>query len=298
MGYAERKSFKQIILAIPSMVLGAFLASFALEVFLIPNRIIDGGVVGVSILISNIFGSKFFYPGVLLLNIPFIFLAYRHIAKALVIQMIIALTAFAIIGHWIGSSELSFFAPYQGDLLEIVVIGGLLLGLGGGLIIRSGGCLDGTEILGLIINKKYGLTVGNVILGVNLFIFTIAGIVYQEWHAPVQSLITFFIVVKIMDMVIMGFDEIKSIMVFSMKSHEIGDRIMHELGLGLTVIHGKGGFSGEKREILYLMAERLQLAEIKNIVYAADPNAFIAIGNLHEVTSGRMNNLTHKVKKS
>ena len=290
------KTPKQFIFSSIWMILGAFVAAFSLEVFLVPNAIIDGGVIGVSILISKLFGDQLMYPLVVLLNLPFLYLAGKNISKAMVIQMIIALVAFAIFGSWIGHSpDIAVFNPYKGDLLEIVVIGGLLLGFGVGLIIRSGGCLDGTEILGLLINKRYGISVGNVVLAVNAVIFTIAGFVFGDWHAPIQSLITFFVVIKIMDMVIMGIDEMKSVMIFSSKPREIADTLMNTMGLGLTYIQGRGGFSGEQKEILFLMAERLQLSEIKHAVHSHDPEAFIAIENLHEVATNNLKGIAKKV---
>ncbi|NRA45099.1 MAG: YitT family protein [Oligoflexales bacterium] len=290
------KTPKQIIFSSIWMILGAFIAAFSLEVFLVPNAIIDGGVIGVSILIGKLFGDHLMYPLVVLLNLPFLYLAGKNISKVMVVQMIIALVAFASFGPWIGHSpDIAVFAPYKGDLLEIVVIGGLLLGFGVGLIIRSGGCLDGTEILGLLINKKYGISVGNVVLAVNAVIFTIAGFVFGDWHAPIQSLITFFVVIKIMDMVIMGIDEMKSVMIFSSKPREIADTLMNTMGLGLTYIQGRGGFSGEQKEILFLMAERLQLSEIKHAVHSHDPEAFIAIENLHEVATNNLKGITNKV---
>ena len=291
------KSPRQILTSSFWMVIGAFIAAFSLEVFLVPNHIIDGGVIGVAILVANLFGESLMYPLVVILNLPFIYLAARYISKIMVVQMVIALLFFAAIGPWIGHSDLSFFQPYRGDLLEIVVIGGLLLGFGVGLIIRSGGCLDGTEILGLIINKKFGISVGNVVLATNTVIFSIAGFVFGDWHPPIQSLITFFVVIKIMDMVIMGIDEMKSIMIFSSRPKDIGHDLMHNMGLGLTYIQGRGGFSGESKEILFLMAERLQLAEIKDTVHARDPEAFIAIENLHEVATNNLKGIAKKIPK-
>jgi uncharacterized membrane-anchored protein YitT (DUF2179 family) len=275
---------------------GAFLAAFAIEVFLVPNQIIDGGVVGISILLSKWLGREWLYPFVLILNLPFLVLAYRNIGKRLVVQMCMALVLFSILGSWIAHSQWTIFQPFKGELLEVVVLGGLLLGLGVGLIIRAGGCLDGTEILGLLWNRTRGYSVGSVVFASNLLIFGAAGLWFQEWHPPLQSLITFFIVIKIMDMVIVGLDEMKSVMVFSTKPKEISDAILTELGLGLTVLHGSGGYSGEPRQVLYLIVERLQLIDIKNIVYRYDPRAFIAIENLHEVASNGMISIARKVQ--
>lgn len=295
MAKAESKSINQILQSVPFLALGGFLAAYALEVLLVPNHIIDGGVIGIGILIGEAIDQRFVYPSIILLNIPFLIIAYRQIAKTLVIQMAVALAFFTFCGHFIESSNLAIFQPYRGDLLEIVVIGGMVLGIGVGLIIRFGGCLDGTEILGLLVNKRYGFTVGSIVLAVNVIIFAIAGLVFQEWHAPIQSLITFFVVIKIMDMVITGLDEIKSVMVFSHKGDEVGDKLMKEMGLGLTVIHAHGGFTNKRRDVLYLMAERLQLSEIKRIVYEIDETAFVAIGNLHEVASGAIDKISSKV---
>lgn len=266
------------------MAVGAFLAAFALEVFFIPNNLIDGGVVGVAMIFGQLFGSSLIPYLLVFLNLPFLILAYRSIGKVFVFNMIIATLLFA--GSMIFIQN---FMPYQfhGDSLEYVVIGGSILGIGLGLIIREGGCLDGTEILSIIINRRTGFTVGQVVLFINVFVFVAAGIVFHDWHPPLMSLITYIVVIKIMDSVIVGLDETKSVLIISKKSKEIAEAIVHELGLGLTIMYGRGGFSGDEREILYVIAERLQLAELKELILREDDNAFIAIENLHEVANGK-----------
>lgn len=266
------------------MLIGAFLAAFALEVFFIPNRLIDGGVVGIAMIFGNLFGKHLIPYLILFFNAPFLYLAYRSIGKVFVIHMIIATLLF--------SASLIFIANYlplqfHGDSLEVVVIGGAILGVGLGLIIREGGSLDGTEILGIIMNRRTGFTVGQVVLVCNVFVFGAAGLVFQDWHPPILSLITYIVVIKIMDGVIVGLDETKSVLVISAKSKAIADAIIHELGLGLTIMYGRGGFSGDEREILYVIVERLQLAELKELILREDDSAFIAIENLHEVANGQ-----------
>lgn len=274
------------------MFVGAFLAAFALEVFFIPNKLIDGGTVGVAMIFGNIFGKKFIPYFLLLFNLPFLVLAYRNLGKAFLIHMLVAVVLFALslvfVGHVIPWN-------FHGESLEVVVIGGAILGTGIGLIIRKGGCVDGTEVLGLIVNKRTGITVGQVVLVCNIFIFGAAALVFRDWHPPMLSLIAYVVVVKIMDTVIVGFDETKSILIISKKSKAIADAIVHELGLGLTIMYGRGGFSGDEREILYVIAERLQLAEVKELIFREDPSAFIAIENLHEVANG---NQGHRTKKT
>lgn len=280
---SAQKSLSHEVFVYLLMAIGAFLAAFAVEVFLIPNRLIDGGIVGVSMIFGNIFGKELIPLFLLLFNLPFILMAYRFLGKIFVIHVFIANLLFALSLFLIGNiSSLKF----EGDPLEVVVIGGAILGIGIGLIIKYGGCLDGTEILGVIVNRQTGLTVSQVVLVCNIFIFCAAGLVFRDWHPPLLSLITYFVVVKIMDLVIVGLDETKSVLIISSKSKAIADAIIHELGLGLTIMYGRGGYSGDAREILYVIAERLQLAELKELIHREDPMAFVAIENLHEVSNG------------
>jgi uncharacterized membrane-anchored protein YitT (DUF2179 family) len=291
--HPPKKSLTSQILVYFWMAIGAFLAAFALEVFFIPNYLIDGGIVGVAMIFGNIFGAYLIPYLLILFNLPFLFLAYRSIGKIFVIHMIAANILFSLFMILISN-----FMPWEfkGESLEVVVIGGAILGIGLGLIIREGGCLDGTEILGIIINRRTGFTVGQVVLVCNVFVFGAAGLVFQDWHPPLLSLITYIVVIKIMDSVIVGLDETKSVLIISSKSKAIADAIIHELGLGLTIMYGRGGFSGDEREILYVIAERLQLAELKELIMREDPTAFIAIENLHEVANGKPSNQKGKTR--
>lgn len=265
-----------------AMAIGAFLAAFAIDVFLLPNNIIDGGIVGVAMIAGQLTNKAYFPYFFILFNLPFLYLAYRSIGKLFLVHFFFAYALF--VGSLLFINQMAW--EFHGDYLEVVVIGGAILGIGLGLIIRYGGCIDGTEILGILINRSMGFTVGQVVLVCNIFIFGAAGLVFPDWHTPILSLITYMVVIKIMDSVIVGPDETKSVLIISAKSKAIADAIIHELGLGLTVMYGRGGYSGDEREILYVIAERLQLAELKELVLREDPSAFMAIENLHEVSSG------------
>jgi uncharacterized membrane-anchored protein YitT (DUF2179 family) len=281
---STHKSFSSLLLTYAIMAVGAFITAFAIVVFLFPNKLIDGGTMGIAMILSNLFGEHLLPIFATLLLLPFIYLAYRAIGQTFVVQTLFALGVFSLSTFILHEH---FTSPFVGsEKLEVVVIGGSLLGLGIGLIIRYGGCLDGTEILGILINKSTGFTVGQVVLACNVFIFAACGIVFRDWHPPLLSLITYMVASKVMDAVIVGLDETKSVLIISQKSRAISEAIMHELGLGLTIMYGRGGFSGEENEILYVIAERLQLAELKDIIYREDPSAFIAIENLHEVANG------------
>ncbi|PIS00197.1 MAG: YitT family protein [Chlamydiae bacterium CG10_big_fil_rev_8_21_14_0_10_35_9] len=279
---ASPKSYKQYFINVAWMTVGAFLAALSIQVFLYPNKLIDGGVIGISLICARLFGSSMLPFFLVIFNIPFIYLAYRSIRKSFVIQMLFAVVIFAV---FLGLLER--VPPFDADMLEVIVFGGAILGAGVGLIIRNGGCTDGTEILAILINRKKGFTVGQVVLFINIFIFAAYGLIFKDWHIALQSLMTYIVAVKMMDMVIAGLDEMKSVMILSSIPDKISKIIMHELGLGLTVIKGKGGFSGEDRDLLLVIVERLDLAELKEIVLREDPQAFMSVENLHEIAYGR-----------
>jgi uncharacterized membrane-anchored protein YitT (DUF2179 family) len=285
------KTAKQHVINYFWLAVGAFLAAFSIEVFLLPNSLIDGGIVGIALILSKLFGEAFLPYLLVILNLPFVYLAFRYIRRSFVIYMSVAVVLFA--GFLMATSRLPSFL---GDPIEVIVIGGAILGVGVGLIIRHGGCLDGTEILAILINRKKGFTVGQVVLFINIFIFTAYGWIFNNWHFALQSLITYIVAFKMIDLVIMGIEELKSVLIISSKPKEMAAVITEELGLGLTIMHGKGGFSGDSREILYIIIERLDLAELKEIVLREDPMAFMAIENLHEVVYGKQAHLPYKKK--
>ncbi len=289
----KKKSFWQQVLSYFWMTLGAFLAAISIRMFLYPNKLIDGGIIGITLIYARLFGDSLLSVILIVLNIPFIWLAYKFIRKTFVVQMLIAVLLFAAF-----LSITEKVPPFYGDMLEIIVIGGAILGIGVGLIIRNGGCLDGTEILAIIINRKKGFTVGQVVLFINVFIFIAYGLIFKDWHIAFGSLMTYIVAFKMIDLVIVGLDELKTMTIISSKPKELTEIIMHELGLGLTVMYGRGGYTGDAREILYVIVERLDLADLKDLVLRVDPGAFMAIQNLHEIVYGKQAKLGAKKKKA
>jgi len=279
---SQARSPKQIIISYFWLTLGVFLAALAIRVFLFPNQLIDGGIIGIALICARLFGSKFLSLFLVIFNIPFLYLAYKHIRRSFVLHMVIAVLLFAIF-----LSALQKIPSFYGDALEIIVIGGALLGIGVGLIIRNGSCLDGTEILAIIINRKKGFTVGQVVLVINIFIFAAYGWIFMDWHIALRSLMTYIVAIKLMDLVIVGLDELKSAIIISNQSEKVSKAIMDEMGIGFTVLYGRGGYSKEQRELLFVIVERLDLADLKEIILREDPKAFIAVENLHEVVYGQ-----------
>ncbi|MBI3901266.1 MAG: YitT family protein [Chlamydiia bacterium] len=264
------------------MAIGAALAATALRIFLVPNQLIDGGVIGIALTLARVYGSSYLSVFVILLNIPFVFLAWKYIRRSFVLHMLAAIVFFAFFIWY-----LERLPSFSADILEAIVVGGAMLGAGAGMIIRYGGCTDGTEILAIIINRRKGFTVGQVIFVINIFVFGAYGWIFNDWHIALRSLMTYIVAFKTMDIVIAGLEELKSALIMCSKPEELSKIITHELGLGLTFIKGKGGYSGEDRDIIFIIVERLDLAELKEIVLREDPSAFIAIENLHEVTYGQ-----------
>lgn len=276
------------------IALGAFLAALSIRIFIYPNYLIDGGVIGISLILARLFGGKYLSSFLIILNLPFIYLAFKYIRKSFVIDMGLSVLFFAIFIHLFRNA-----APFYGDSLEVIVFGGAILGTGVGLMIKNGGCTDGTEITGIILNRKLGFTVGQIVLFINFFIFAAYGLIFKNWHIALKSLMTYVVVFKMIDIVIAGLQEVKSVLIITARPKTLKDLIIKKLGLGLTIIPSKGGFSGENRDILLVIVERLDLPELKEIVIKEDPSAFMAIENIQEVASGKkLKYIFQKRKKS
>ncbi|MCS7460728.1 YitT family protein [Paenibacillus doosanensis] len=262
------------------MLIGAAFVSVGLEIFLVPNNIIDGGVVGVSIIMSHLTSLPL---GIflLLLNLPFLFLGYKQIGKTFAVSTLISVLFMSI-----GTSLLHPVPPLTIDPLLASVFGGIILGIGVGLVIRSGGSLDGTEIVAILLNKKTPFSVGEVVMFFNLFILASAGFVFG-WDHAMYSLIAYFIAYKMIDITIEGFDESKSVWIISDNYKEIGDALLSRLGRGVTYLNGEGGFSGGEKRVIFCVITRLEEAKLKSIVEEHDTSAFLAIGNIHDVKGGR-----------
>jgi uncharacterized membrane-anchored protein YitT (DUF2179 family) len=260
------------------MILGATLYSIGLEIFLIPNNIIDGGLVGISIMVSHFTRIPL---GVLtfVLNIPFFVLGYKQIGKTFTIS-----TLFSVICYSIG---ISIFKPIPGitqDVLLASVFGGIISGLGIGIIIRNGGSTDGAEIVAIILDKRTTFSVGQIVLFFNFFILTFAGFIFG-WDRAMYSLIAYFIAVKVIDIIVEGIDESKAVLIISEKYEDISEAIMDRLGRGITLLNGKGGYKGVATDVIYVVVSRLEISKLKSIVHGFDENALITIGSVD--TSGK-----------
>jgi uncharacterized membrane-anchored protein YitT (DUF2179 family) len=270
----------KIIQRIMLITIGAALMAIGLEIFLVPNHVIDGGIVGISIMLSYLTGWKLGIF-IFILNIPFFFIGYKQIGKTFALS-----TLYGIIILSIGTTLLHPVPAFTQDILLATVFGGIVLGIGVGMVIRYGGSLDGTEILAILFNKKLPFSVGEIIMFFNLFILGSAGFVFS-WDRAMYSLIAYFVAYKTIDITITGLDESKSVWIISDNSKEIGEAIMNRLGRGVTYINGEGAYSGDHKKVIFCVINRLEEAKLKEIVTESDENAFLAVADIAEVRGGR-----------
>jgi len=262
--------------------LGAFIVAVALEMFLLPNKIIDGGVIGVSMLVSYVTKLNL---GLLIfcINIPFILMAYKALGKKFVINTLIATGLLSI------ATNLTInLKPVTGDLLLATVFGGILLGLGVGLILRNNASLDGTEMLSIVLSKKLKIvSVGELLMCMNLFVYGAAGFLLG-WDRALYSILTYYVASKVIDTVLEGLDKAKSVRIVSEFSREIGDSIMKELDVSVTYMKTTGGYSRQEKILTYCVVNKFDMPKLKEVVHGVDPRAFIVTEDVHEVEGVRI----------
>ena len=271
----EYNSWVVTVLSYMFITIGILLASLALEIFLIPNRIIDGGITGISIILSfltNINLSIF----IIVINIPFLLLGFKHLGKNFLIRTTFAMIIFSFL-----LEQFKHVDVVTNDVLLATVFGGILLGIGVGFVIRYGACLDGVETIAILINKKTSFSVGQVILLVNLVIYMVAGIVFG-WDRALYSIMTYFITYKIIDIVSEGLEQAKSALIITNHGDEIANSIYKKLGRTVTFIEGEGLISG-KKVVLYVVVTRIELRELKKIIEDDDVSAFMTITDVSEI---------------
>lgn len=274
MSKIKNKATKNI-LSIIMLTMGSLVAAAALECFLIPNTILDGGITGISIIISKLSGVPLAFL-VLLLNIPFIFIGYKNLGKSFLFRTIYSMMCFSFFLSFFGN-----FIAFTEEILLATVFGGALLGLGVGIVIHFGGCVDGTESVAIVISKKTNLSVGQIVLIFNLIIYGTAGFIFG-FDRAMYSLLTYLITFKVIDFVSEGLEQAKAALIITEKGTSLSKEIYKKLGRTTTTIRGKGLISGEK-EVLYCVLTRIEVYEIKHIVEEMDESAFVTIIDVSDI---------------
>ena len=211
------------------------------------------------------------------LNIPFLIFGAKKLGKMFIIKSAYSMAVFSVF--------LEVFAPLQNvtqEYLLAVCFGGVILGAGVGIVIKFGGCLDGTETAAILINKKFHFSVGGFVLICNVIIFALAGIVLNSFDRAMYSLLTYFITSKILDIVESGMEQTKAAMIITNDAKEISEKIYTRLGRTVTIMEGEGLVSG-KKVVLYCVLTRFEIHELKDIIKTIDSSAFIAVSDVSEI---------------
>lgn len=257
------------------LAIGAIIAAFAIEEFLVPNTILDGGVIGIGIMIKNLTGISLSILTIVL-NVPFLLIGMRKLGKMFVVKSAFSMAVFSVF--------VEIFAPLANvtsETLLAVSFGGVILGIGVGLVIRFGGCLDGTETVAILLNKKFKIPVGQTVLIFNIVIYAIAGVLFG-FDRAMYSLLTYFITSKVLDIVETGMDQAKAAMIITDEADVIAERIYQTLGRTVTIMHGEGMVSGEKT-VLYCVLTKFEIRELKNIINSIDTSAFVTVSDVSEI---------------
>ncbi|HLQ96437.1 MAG TPA: YitT family protein [Pseudogracilibacillus sp.] len=277
---------RQFVLKYLSLIIGATFAAVAIELFLVQNSIIDGGIIGISLLLNKITSINF---GILvfILNLPFLIFGYKYIGKNFFFSSLFSIILLAII-----EPNLKIFDSVTTDPLLATVFGGILLGIGVGTVIRYGGALDGTEILSIMLTKKIPFSVGEIVMFFNVFIFGWAGFILG-WEQAMYSILTYYIASKTIDAVTQGFNDTKAVIIVSNEYEELTETINQRLGRTVTRLHGEGGYYNNEKDVIYVVIIRLEISKLKDIIYEVDPNAFTTIMDAQEARGGKFKSAIH-----
>lgn len=285
----KRGNILHLIFEFAMVALGAMIAAFAIEKFLVPNTILDGGVVGISIMINAKFPSVALGLLTFGINIPFLLVGMTKMGKMFIGKSAFGMAVFSLAVEAFDEMNLEITDQY----LLAVVFGGVILGIGCGLVIKYGGCLDGTETVAIMLNKKFKWPVGQTVLIFNVIIYSVAGFLFS-WDRALYSLLTYFIASKIIDMVEEGFNKAKAAMIITNECEEIAQQIYEKLGRTVTILEGEGLISG-KKVVLYCVLNKFEVNDLRAIIDSIDDSAFIAISDVEEIIgshikkSGKLN---------
>jgi len=274
-------SFSSIIYTI----LGVVLAVRALKGFMIPNHFLDGGVTGISILAHEIFHVNISWV-LIILNIPFIYIGYKKIGKTFAVQSTVAILLLAILIHFIHFDE-----AITNDKILIAIFGGFLIGLGIGFVIKSGGVIDGLEVIADYTNKKYGFTTSEIILAINTLIFLTAAFSFGP-EAAMYSILTYFTATKTADYVVDGFEEYTALTIVSKEHEKVKSIIVNDFNKAISVYKGERGYLPgsfdikQDCDIVMTIVTRLEIHRIKEAIAETDPTAFFYVQSIKEVTGG------------
>ncbi|WP_242132673.1 YitT family protein [Aestuariivivens marinum] len=264
------------------IAIGVFSAGFGLKGFLLPNRFIDGGATGISLLLENITTLNL-ETLLVLINLPFIFLASKTINLKFAVRSIVAIILLALVVHYID------YPTVTEDKLLIAVFGGFFLGLGIGMSMRGGSVIDGTEVLAIYLSRKLSLTVGDVLLLINIIIFSFGAYILSI-EVALYAILTYLAAAKTVDFVVDGVEEYVGITIISEKHEQLRMMVTEKLQRACTIYSGKGGFgkngASKEKNIIYTVVTRLEIPKLKTEIDKIDKHAFLVMGIVKDIKGG------------
>jgi uncharacterized membrane-anchored protein YitT (DUF2179 family) len=275
-------SFKSIAGEIVALAFAILLASIGLKAFLLPNGFLDGGVTGIAILLSRFINVEIsiILP---LITVPFFILGWFTVSKRILLKSVIALLLLALVIHY------ENFSPITEDKLLIAIFGGIFLGAGIGLAIKNGAVLDGSEILGLYLNDRIGISIGTIILVFNIILFAITAVLISA-EVALYSILTFIVTGKVIDFVFQGFEDYLGLWIISKKSKTIKNALLSDLGTGVTVFKGADGYGStgkqEDMEVIQIILNRIDSKKAHRVIDSIDGDAFIVEFDVNHIKGG------------
>ncbi|HWJ02907.1 MAG TPA: YitT family protein [Verrucomicrobiae bacterium] len=272
----SRKKLLAELKRIAGVVIGALVVAVSLNYFIIPNRVVDGGITGIAILLHYMLKLPTGWT-VLILNIPIFVLGLRQMGKRFLVLSVVGVLAVSL-----ALESTAGIKPFTDDVMLAAVFGGLLTGIGMGIIFRSQGSMGGTDIIAIIIKRRFNISVGQVLLLIDAVIFVIAAILFEPKLA-MYAIIYMFIATRVVDYVQEGLNPSKAVVIVSTQPDKIAKDIMTVLERGVTFLHGSGAYSGDDKKVIYCVVTRSELARVKEIIKDNDPDAFVALSEAPEV---------------
>lgn len=270
------------------LLAAGFINAFGVTIFLAPVKLYDSGISGTSILLSQItpdFMSLSLF--LLILNIPIFLFGLKKQGIVFTVYSVFAVFVYSVCSWLITDVlpvDVSMASPLAGeDLLLCALFGGIISGVGSGLTIRSGGALDGIDVLAVTFAKKLGISVGSFVMIYNVILYIICGIIIDSWILPLYSIVAYAAGLKTVDFIVEGFDRCKSVMIITEKAEEISEALMTAFECGTTKIAATGGYSSAEKTVIYFVVNRFQIAKMRNIILAIDPKAYVTVSDVADV---------------
>ena len=270
------------------LTIAGIINAFGITVFLTPVKLYDSGISGTSMLLSQVTPEYLSLSIFLIvLNIPVFIYGLKKQGKAFTIYAVYTVLIYSFTAWLITDVipiDVSIVSPLAGsDLLLCALFGGLISGVGSGLAIRFGGAMDGIEVLAVIFAKRLGLTVGTFVMVYNIVLYIICGIILHSWILPLYSIVAYASAIKSVDFIVEGIDRSKAAMIVTQYTDEICKALSDEFESGMTVMEGKGYYSGEEKSVIYFVVNRFQIGKMKAIIHKIDPKAYITICDIADV---------------